>query len=182
MVRTETARSYLVSVDFVVAAALGLLLWWALPPQVSLAFAKDVYGVGISVLSIVFSLYFASLAVIVSSGDDEFVFYLSKHGHYETLSRAFRWCLVMLFASLSLAIVLYVVTSYQLTVGNRLHPRGLFVAFGVLSTYALLVSMCTALDSVQYARYRAKYLEARREVAERAASAKPGSEPKGVPQ
>ena len=65
-------------------AALGLAVVFAvlLDDWVPNEFAKDIYSIGISVLSIVFSVYFAALAIIISASDDDFVAFLEETGDY----------------------------------------------------------------------------------------------------
>src|SRR5205807_1174381 len=97
-------KSLILAWDFGVAISLTLVCSVLLPHWVKNDFTKDLYGVGISVLSIVFPVFFAALAVMMASSDDEFVKFLEEQGHYKRLIASMRFTLVVLFLALVAAL------------------------------------------------------------------------------
>ena len=73
-------RAVVVSWDFILSLAIAATFGFWLPLWVPNELTKDYYGIGISVLSIVFSLFFAALAVVITASDDDFVMFLEAHG------------------------------------------------------------------------------------------------------
>jgi hypothetical protein len=57
-----TPKQIILSWDFLLSIGITIFFAIVLSDSVSSEFAKDVYGVGISVLSIVFSVYWAVLS------------------------------------------------------------------------------------------------------------------------
>lgn len=118
--------------------------------------AKDIYGVGVSVLSIIFSIYFAALSIIISSSDNEFVRFLEEKGQFTELIKTFKFTLVLLFVSLIVAISLYVYTVLSF---RTVQTKWFFILFLFLTTYALFAVLSSALDSIKFAGFRAKFLK-----------------------
>ncbi|HYG98345.1 MAG TPA: hypothetical protein VD837_04385 [Terriglobales bacterium] len=144
--------------DFCGAVITGVALRFMLHPTVLAVVAKDIYSAGISVLSIVFAVFFASLAIIMSSGDDVFVKYLHEEGHYGVIIQTFRFTLLLLFAGLVLSIVLYSYSSAMAVDSAAAQSRWLLISFGFLSSWALLASLSSTLNSITYSHYRYKFL------------------------
>jgi len=76
--------------DFLLAIVGAIFIAVVFPCALPIDFAKDIYNVGISVLSIVFSVFFAALAIIMASSDDDFVRFLEKDGDYTLLINTFQ--------------------------------------------------------------------------------------------
>lgn len=146
------------SLDFGIAAIVAIVATGLIPPQVSTSFAKDAFGIGISVLSIVFSVYFAALATIISSSDDDFVEYLQGKGYYSIILWSFKWTLGSLGFALIIAIVLYLVASNQSSNGIGEQSGWLTVVFCTIFAYSLVAAFLVAADSLKYAKYRAAYI------------------------
>src|SRR5262245_61894272 len=104
-------RSVLMSWDILAAAIIAVVLYFVLPDRVNNAFASTLYGVGITVLSIIFSVYFAALAIIISSGDNDFIHFLEEKGSYTRLINSFRFSLILLFVSLISSIIMSIITA-----------------------------------------------------------------------
>ena len=68
--------------------AAGSLFSGSIPESI----ARDIYGVGITVLSIVFSVFFAAVALVMTASDDDFVLFLEEEGYYSVL----LWCFQVL--------------------------------------------------------------------------------------
>jgi hypothetical protein len=151
-------KSIVVSWDFFFATIVTSACAVLLPHWVKNDFAKDLYGVGISVLSIVFSVFFAALAIVMASSDDEFVKFLEVKGDYTRLISSMRFTLTVLFISLVAALFLYSYSSYRLTekVENQ---RFLWLTiFAFLFSYSLGASLGATTDSIKYSGYRSKFL------------------------
>lgn len=146
------------------AVPAGALALW-LPYQLPTDLAKDYYGIGISVLSIVFSVFFAALAVIITASDDDFVSFLDAEGDYTELIFNFRFTLGLLFFALIYSLALYAYTAARISNSVK-HQRSPFViAFSFLFLWALFAAACSAYDAIKYAEYRKKFLQKKREQA-----------------
>lgn len=147
------------SIDFILALIVSCIIFIVLPYQVPNTIAQDIYFVGISVLSIVFSLYFAALAVIVSSGDNRFITFLELEGRYYTrLLATFKYSLIVILVSLIFSILMYCLTSFILSQEELSQSIWYLTFFSFLFSYSLLVALMSILDSINYAKYRAIYL------------------------
>lgn len=151
-------RSIVLSWDFWIAIAAAVLAFVCMPGSVLNGFAKDIYGVGISVLSIVFSVYFAALAIIISSSDDDFVRYLESGGHYSRIVATFEWTLSWLFIALIYSIVVYMLTSLWANLSQMEQPKWMYVVFCLLFTYSLFAAFFATGDALKYAKYRARFV------------------------
>lgn len=162
-----TPKQIIVSWDFLVTLVITIVLFIVIENQIPSEFAKDIYGVGISVLSIVFSVYFAALALIITSGDDDFVHFLEEEGDYTGIISTFKFSLLALFLALAYSIAAYAFTSARIVYGNNLgvdivyQPRILITFFVFLFSYGLLAALRATLDSITYALFRVKFLRSR---------------------
>ncbi len=153
-------RTIVLSWDTVLALFITLVTAVFLPATLNASFTISFYSVGISVLSIVFSLFFASLAIIMASSDNDFIRFLEEEGDFTALLDTFGVTLLMLFLSLIYSIVLYLATDYFL----KKHPDGyaqfniFFLAFEFLFSYSLIASALSVKDTMKFSRLRAKYL------------------------
>lgn len=149
----------LLSWDTAGAVAIGASLWWLLPSSLQADFCKDLYGIGISVLSILFSLFAAALALIMTSPDDEFVRFMEEEGDYTFLVGTFRITLVSLFSALMVSLVWYGATAFNLSAGvQKTQGKIWMVVFSAVSVYALLAALLSMIDSIRYAEKRVGFL------------------------
>src|ERR1039458_778761 len=107
-------RRVIYSYDLILATLAALATAILCPSVISISMAKDFYGVGISVLSIVFSIFFAALAIVMSAGDNEFVAFLHENGAYSEIIWNFRFTVMILFGSLMLSIADYVYIGFRI--------------------------------------------------------------------
>lgn len=153
-------REIVLSWDFVIAIVITPLTALLLPKRLSLDFCLAAYNIGITVLSIVFSIFFAALAIIISSSDNDFIDYLEKEGDYTALLNSFIITLIILFVSLIFSIVMAVITLY--IIHNK--PIDLtqcnvsFLIFEFLFSYSLFATGLSVKDTIAFSKYRAKYL------------------------
>ncbi len=142
------------------ALAIGVIagLFLTLPASLPLEFARDAYLAAISVLSIIFSVYFAALAVIIASTDDGFVCFLQSRGHYEKLMFSFGLTQLSLFSALIFSIGMYLFASFCIVSGETMQVKYYFLAFMGLFAYSLLAAFGATKDALKYSRRRAEYL------------------------
>jgi len=146
------------SFDFVLSIIFSLIVYLIFPCWLNNEMLKDIYGIGISVLSIIFSVYFAALAIIISSSDDSFVRFLEKEGFYQEIVSMFEFTLGSLFVALSYSIVIYITTSNWIIMKIEIQPFWCFLFFIFLFSYSLIATGQSALDAIKYAKFRSKYL------------------------
>lgn len=144
--------------DFLSAFVLSLMVNYILPYWVSNEFAHDLYGIGISVLSIVFSVYFAALAVIISSSDDDFVRFLEEEGDYTAIISTFQFSLAALFVALLYSLVMYAFAASWISSKFESQPHWWLGIFCFLFLYGLFAALNSTLDSIKYAKFRTRYL------------------------
>jgi len=161
--RESRIRNILLAPDILVSLLISFLIWYLSPSKISNEFSRDIYSVGITVLSIVFSVYFAALAIMISSSDNEFVEFLEQEGDYTALIRNFRFSLNILLFALIYSIVLYTLTTIWFYNKKIEQSEYLFVFFVFVSTYGLLTTFTASNDAINYAIYRAKFLRLRKE-------------------
>jgi glucan phosphoethanolaminetransferase (alkaline phosphatase superfamily) len=133
------------------------------PYRVNNAFAKDIYGVGISVLSIVFSVYFAALAIIISSSDDSFIMFLEEEGDYTALISSFKFSLSILFFALLYSLIIFSVTSAWIVQECKMQSFWYLVGFSLLFLWGLFAAFNATRDSIMYAQYRARFLKIKKQ-------------------
>lgn len=140
------------------ALPLSLIVAYVLPYCVSNEFAHDLYGIGISVLSIVFSVYFAALAIIISSSDDDFVRFLEEEGDYIAIISTFEFSLAALFVALFYSLIMYAFTSAWISYKFESQPYWWLGIFTFLFLYGLFAALNSTRDSITYAKFRTRYL------------------------
>jgi len=160
----ERLKSVLIAPDFIVSLLVFVLTINLSPDKLSNEFAKDVYSIGITVLSIVFSVYFAALAIIISSSDNDFIDFLDQEGGYVSLIQNFRFSLGILFIALLYSIVIYVFTVIWFYNKHPDQSKWLFSLFSFVATYGLLSTVAATNDAINFALYRAKFLRKIREI------------------
>ena len=72
----EKLRSLLYSWDWILALLTVLTVSYFIPGGTTFEMAKEIFQMGITVLAIVFSIFFAALAVLITAGDNQFVHFL----------------------------------------------------------------------------------------------------------
>ena len=152
-----SVRSVLISWDFFFAMVFSIAVAVLLPGRMDLTVAQALYEVGISVLAIVFSVYFAALAIVISSGDDKFVLFLEEDGTFGKILQMFQFTIIVLFIALIVSLALYGLCSVWLKAGcasRGTAVRWMTVVFVFTFSYGLFAALCSALDSIKYARYR----------------------------
>ncbi|GJQ61067.1 MAG: hypothetical protein SCALA702_01200 [Melioribacteraceae bacterium] len=151
-------KQIVISWDFLLTLLILVITYVFVPEAFANNLMKDVYNMGISVLAIVFSVYFAALAIIISASDNEFIKFLEAEGGlYIALIRTFRYSLILLFVALMLSIFLFIYTSHLISEFIKLQPVFLFLIFLFFFIYGLFASASSTLDAINYAKYRTQF-------------------------
>ena len=141
------------------------------PCQIPNEFAKDVFSTAISVLSIVFSIYFAALATIASASDDDFIRFLEEDQTYSDVISAFKFTLGLLFVALLMSLAAYVATSYWAQSSGSTQSLWWLAVVCFVAVWSLLATYFSAGDSIQYATARMRFLKYKSTSADRQDSA-----------
>lgn len=160
----NTIRRIVLSWDFLLALVLVVALWLVLPEQLPVTLAKDIFGMSVSLLAIIFSVFFAALAVLVAAGDNDFIEFLTIDNLYYDILWAFKFTLILLFVALMLSVFLFAYTVYlDVLIGSQNSapnlPKWYVILGSFFALYALFASMSTAMDAIKHAETRARYIE-----------------------
>lgn len=155
-------RRIFLSWDILAALVLALLGMLIYGPTIDTQFAKDMYNMGVSVLAIVFSVYFAALAIIISSGDNEFIDYLESRGHYTALIAAFKISLGLLFAALVYSLIAFTWTSHQVSQNHKEQNIFILTGFIFLFAYSIFATVASSLDTIRYSEMRIMFLQTKK--------------------
>jgi hypothetical protein len=157
-------RSVVRSWDFMVAGSALAVAAVTSPARIPNNLAKDLYGLGTSMLAILFSVFFAALAIIMSSSDDEFVGFLEEENGYTKIVATFRFTLLVLFVALMYSLFMYVYTSFRIDASAKYQCKWWLLVFGFLSLYGMFAALASSLDSISYARHRSRFISAKKRV------------------
>lgn len=155
-------KQIILSWDFLTAVCITAIAFFSLAGELANTLCKEIYNVGISVLSIVFSVYFAALAIIISSSDDEFVRFLEEVGDYSKLITTFKYTLFLLFAALMYSIALFSLTSIWINDQFLVQPKIFMLIFAFFFPYSLFAAVSVTVDAIQYAKYRSIFVNKRK--------------------
>lgn len=147
----------------------GLDLWLAVVVAIALfvcvpnhsvlnVVAKDLYGIGMSILSVIFSVFIAALAIIMSSGSDDFIDFLEAEGHFTLIVWGLKFTLGLLFVALIISIVFYSLTSFW--IGLKYEEQSVFwlSVYSFFAMWSLLATFQSAISSILYSQYRIKFI------------------------
>jgi hypothetical protein len=148
----------LAGIDTIAALVVLAALFAMLPTFLPVQLAKEFFGVSASVLSIVFSVFTAALAVIISSPDDKFVRWLESEGIYRDILFGFKFTLLALFGALLYSIGAFSWTVFQAEAGVKLQHRSGMIIGASLLTYALVATLLSTLAAIRHAHSRADFL------------------------
>lgn len=154
-------RKILFSWDFGAAISVTVVIFLCSSRLIPSEVAKDLYSTAISVLSILFSVFFASLAIIMASSEDEFVEFLELKGDYSELVWSFEFSLGLLFVALLASIGFFAYTASCIPLQITKQSHIIVTAFAFLFFYSLFAAAASVLDSITYSRFRAEFLSIR---------------------
>ncbi|MGE5552808.1 MAG: hypothetical protein ACM3XZ_02655 [Betaproteobacteria bacterium] len=151
-------RQLLFSWDTIAALIGAAVVHAALPESLPGAFVKDVYGAALSMLSIMFSVFFAALAIIISSGDNDFIRFLEDEGHYTAILATFRVTLGALFVALVASLILFADVSFRLATNpGYCQDKAVLALYALPTTYALVAAVLSVWDAMKYAHFRTQF-------------------------
>lgn len=150
----------ILSWDFVISIILTLVTAIFLPSMLKISFCISFYNTGITVLSIIFSLFFAALAIIMTSSDNDFISFLEEENDFTALLDSFKITLAMLFVSLIYSIILYISSDYFAKNNNSEFQQHkiFFLLFEFLFTYSLLSTALSVKDTIKFSDLRGQFL------------------------
>jgi hypothetical protein len=151
-------RSILISLDIWAAFAAAIAAYSLFPKWVPNEVAKDLFGVGIGVLSIIFSVFFAALAIIMAATDDEFLRFLNSEGDYDAIIATFKYTLILLFSALITSLVLYARSAVLLSSSVKHQSRWFMEVFSFLFLYSLFASLSATRDAIRYSEFRSQFV------------------------
>ncbi len=161
----STIHKIVISWDFALGILVAVLFFGIGPEEINYKISNEIFSVVISTLSIIFSVFFAALAVLISSGDDAFIIFLEDVGLYKEIIWYFRYTLFILFFVLLISIFLFVTTLFQADlIQPGIYPKYLIGVYLGLVGYALFCSINSAIDSIKYAQARSKFLQIKRKL------------------
>lgn len=140
------------------AAMIVMMITYALvPADISNKFCTTIYGTAIGVLSIIFSIFFASLAVILAFPDNKFIKFIEEEdGYFTKLLGFFRFTLYSLFVALLYTIIIYVVSNYDES--NFAWTKPLFIIFAGAFAYSLMSTGIAVDVTIKITSQRAQFL------------------------
>lgn len=153
-------KQYIISLDTIIAAGVTAVVILLLPCRVSGILVSEWLSMGISVLSIVFSIFFATLAFIISATDNEFIRFLEKNGDFTSIVNTFKWTLLSLFVSLIYSILLYGFVSYRVNACKGFVLNEWFMgAFVLMFFYSLVATILSTNDAIKFSEVRTKFIK-----------------------
>jgi hypothetical protein len=155
-------KMILFSWDIYLSLPLSLISYFFLPKYLEMEFTLSFFNIGITVISIIFSLFFAALAIIMSSSDNDFLEFLEQKNQFTTLLWTFKVTLIALFCTLIYSIVLYTGTQYYIVHFNPIkweQHKILFIFFEFLFLYSMIATGLSINDTIVFSKFRAKFLK-----------------------
>ena len=143
-----------------------IITYFILPEYINMKFALSFYNVAMTVLSIIFSLFFTAMAIIMSSSDNDFIEFLEQKNTFTELLWSFKVTLFILFLSLILSIILYSGTSYWIETNSNGEWRQNSMLLLILEfcfLYGMIATWFCIMDTVKFSKYRAIFLNKNKE-------------------
>lgn len=153
--------------DTLLALLVVATVCFFLPSKIPADFTTSFYGVGISILSIVFSLFFAALAIIMSSSDTDFIEFLEEDRSFSDLMFTFYITLSALFISLIYSVAIYSYTDFWIKKPGIKPPflisKIWFLIFVWLFSYSLAATFLAVMDTVKFTKMRIAFMQIQKE-------------------
>lgn len=148
---------FIISYDTFIGAAIGIISYILLPEVIPTSTLKDTYSMAINILAILFSMFFAALAIIVSVNDNEFIAFLEEDNLVSDLIKYFKTSLKIIFFMLLATILIYiyvVVHNDVLFWGQLKYQYAIFLGF---FSYAITAVFLSSNDAIRFFSERLKY-------------------------
>lgn len=151
-------KSIFLSWDFIISIITFIVAMTMLPQKIYSTTALGIYSVGVTTISLIFSIYFASIAFIFASGDEEFIRFLEENDSYTQLVSTYKYTLFILFITLIISLILLVLNNFiDAKIVAPINSKYIFALYFSISVYSLICVFNSALDSLNYAKYRVKH-------------------------
>lgn len=152
-------KSMFISWDFLATVLVTAATYYIMPDYLNMKFLLSVYNMSITILALIFSLFFAALAIIMSSSQNDFIDFLEEENLFSELLWSFKLTLIMLFVSLIYSIVLYTGTSFFVeTYGEQWLQSGMFfLVLSALFTYSMGATCVSVYDTIIFSEFRSKF-------------------------
>ena len=153
-------KKYILSYDVIISIMLSVSCFIYFPEWIQVELIKDILSMGIGVLSIIFSIFFATLAFVISSSDDEFVSFLEEYGLFTRIINSFKWTVGSLFVSLIYSIIIYSISTINFYKEDKyLMSKYVLVIFCFLFFYSLIATLISTFDAITYSKKRIEHLK-----------------------
>lgn len=155
-------KAIILSWDFGITLLSVFATYLVLPEYINMNFALSFYNVAMTVLSIIFSLFFTAMAIIMSSSDNDFIEFLEEQNTFTELLWSFKFTLFVLFLSLILSIILYSGTSYWIETNHNetwLQDYRLLLLLQFCFLYGMIATWFSIMDTVKFSKYRSDFLK-----------------------
>lgn len=161
MNKNNRVKIIFLSWDTIIAIIASIIYGLLANKTVSAIIVKEISLIAISTLSIIFSVFFAALAVLITAGDNDFVIFLQKSDTYANIIWFYKYTLLVIFVSLVFSIILYFISLFE-TQKNLpgVFPCLVMIFYVFLTSYSLLCTLGAAINAIKYAEYRTRYLHA----------------------
>ncbi|MEW5677043.1 hypothetical protein ABGT15_12080 [Flavobacterium enshiense] len=153
-------KALILSWDFFATVFVTAIAYFIMPGYIDMKFLLSVYNMSITILALIFSLFFAALAIIMSSSENDFIDFLDEENLFTELLWSFKVTLIFLFFSLIYSIILYTGTSYYIeTYSSKewLQDNILFLILVALFTYSMAATCISVYDTIKFSEYRSKF-------------------------
>lgn len=153
-------RTYILSYDTATASVLTILCIYFAPTRIDVELASTLLDMGIGVLSITFSIFFAALAFIISASDDDFVKFLEEEKLFTSIINSFKFTVGSLFCALIYSIIIFVIITFGKSSGDFKSIPELYIAlFCFLFFYSLVATIISTNDAIRYSKARVKFIK-----------------------
>lgn len=145
--------------DFILAVFITIIFNLFMAKYIKLELIKDIVSIIISTLSIIFSLFFAGVSIILTSNDDDFINFLEEENIYSDIVSTFKFTLLVTFISLVIYIIIYfIIILIIYGIYDNLHKNLMFVPCFIFF-YSIFSVFNSVLDAINYAEKRITYIK-----------------------
>lgn len=157
MKKYDYIKSLIFSYDTYIGALIGITSYYLFSDVIPWATLKETYNIAINVLAILFSIFFAALAIIVSVNDSKFISFLEEDGLLSTLISFFKFSLFAIFIMLIITILLYIWTVSYPSDSSWGQCKIQFSFYLALFFYSMSAIFLSCLDALKFFRKRLEF-------------------------
>jgi len=145
--------------DFIVSMIIAVSCGILLPKYLNIEFLNSMYSIAVTLLSILFSLFFAALTLIMISNADDFILFLEEDNIYSGIIATFKITLIITFISLLISIIMYAQTMFLIKENYINQNKIFFIIFVFSLFYSLFAIINSVIDSIKYSEKRIQYIK-----------------------